>query len=65
MACETGKTFTSLKIANALADQGKRVLFLVPSPFSHVTNDTRMDSRYKNTLAFFCCVLRYTSWQAS
>ncbi|WP_246468246.1 MULTISPECIES: DEAD/DEAH box helicase family protein [Bartonella] len=31
MACETGKTFTSLKIAKALADQGKRVLFLVPS----------------------------------
>ncbi|GAA4667523.1 DEAD/DEAH box helicase [Bartonella pachyuromydis] len=31
MACGTGKTFTSLKIAEALAGQGKRVLFLVPS----------------------------------
>src|SRR5690606_9309623 len=31
MACGTGKTFTSLKIAEAAAGEGKRVLFLVPS----------------------------------
>ena len=31
MACGTGKTFTSLKIAEAQAGSGKRVLFLVPS----------------------------------
>ncbi|UIZ98896.1 DEAD/DEAH box helicase [Acinetobacter johnsonii] len=31
MACGTGKTFTSLKIAEACAGEGKRVLFLVPS----------------------------------
>lgn len=31
MACGTGKTFTSLKIAENLAGQGKLVLFLVPS----------------------------------
>jgi predicted helicase len=31
MACGTGKTFTSLKIAETLAGGGKRVLFLVPS----------------------------------
>lgn len=31
MACGTGKTFTSLKIAENLAGSGKRVLFLVPS----------------------------------
>ncbi len=31
MACGTGKTFTSLKIAELLAGKGKRVLFLVPS----------------------------------
>ncbi|OQX11014.1 MAG: damage-inducible protein [Thiothrix lacustris] len=31
MACGTGKTFTSLKIAERLAGSGKRVLFLVPS----------------------------------
>ena len=31
MACGTGKTFASLKIAERLAGAGKRVLFLVPS----------------------------------
>lgn len=31
MACGTGKTFTSLKIAEQLAGTGGRVLFLVPS----------------------------------
>lgn len=31
MACGTGKTFTSLKIAEAMAGNAKRVLFLVPS----------------------------------
>lgn len=31
MACGTGKTFTSLKIAERVAGSGKRVLFLVPS----------------------------------
>jgi len=31
MACGTGKTFTSLKIAESVTGAGKRVLFLVPS----------------------------------
>ncbi|MDB4265505.1 DEAD/DEAH box helicase family protein, partial [bacterium] len=31
MACGTGKTFTSLKIAEDYSGKGKRVLFLVPS----------------------------------
>nr|WP_321255755.1 type ISP restriction/modification enzyme [uncultured Pseudodesulfovibrio sp.] len=31
MACGTGKTFASLKIAEKLAGKGKRVLFMVPS----------------------------------
>lgn len=31
MACGTGKTFTSLKIAETLAGKGARVLYLVPS----------------------------------
>jgi predicted helicase len=31
MACGTGKTFTSLKLAEQIAGAGKRVLFLVPS----------------------------------
>jgi predicted helicase len=31
MACGTGKTYTSLKIAEELAGNGKRVLYMVPS----------------------------------
>lgn len=31
MACGTGKTYTSLKIAEKMAGKGKKVLFLVPS----------------------------------
>jgi len=31
MACGTGKTFTSLKLAEEMAGKGKRILFLVPS----------------------------------
>lgn len=31
MACGTGKTYTALQIAQAMAGRGKRVLFLVPS----------------------------------
>jgi predicted helicase len=31
MACGTGKTFTSLKIAEQMAGRGRRILFLVPS----------------------------------
>ena len=31
MACGTGKTYTALKIAEAMAGAGKQVLFLVPS----------------------------------
>jgi predicted helicase len=31
MACGTGKTFTSLRIAETVAGKGKRVLFMVPS----------------------------------
>ena len=31
MACGTGKTFTSLRIAEAIAGPGKRVLFMLPS----------------------------------
>jgi predicted helicase len=31
MACGTGKTFTSLKLAEEMVGKGKRVLFLVPS----------------------------------
>lgn len=33
MACGTGKTYVALKIAEAMAGKGRRVLFLVPSLF--------------------------------
>lgn len=33
MACGTGKTFVAMKIAETMAGEGKRVLFLVPSLF--------------------------------
>jgi predicted helicase len=51
MACGTGKTFTSLKIAEAIAGKGKRVLFMVPSlalmsqTVREWTNDTKTPIR--------------------
>jgi predicted helicase len=51
MACGTGKTFTALKIAEAVAGKGKRVLFLVPSlaliaqTVREWTNDTETELR--------------------
>jgi predicted helicase len=51
MACGTGKTFTSLKIAETVAGKGKRVLFMVPSlalmsqTVREWTNDTETPMR--------------------
>ncbi len=50
MACGTGKTFTSLKIAEEMAGPGKRVLFLVPSlspsqPDLHRVDSAKLESR--------------------
>lgn len=51
MACGTGKTFTSLRIAEAMAGKGGRVLFLVPSlslmsqTVREWTNDSNVDLR--------------------
>ncbi|EET9517085.1 damage-inducible protein [Escherichia coli] len=51
MACGTGKTFTSLRIAEAIAGRGKTVLFLVPSlallsqTLDEWTQDTLIDLR--------------------
>ncbi|MDF3383412.1 MULTISPECIES: type ISP restriction/modification enzyme [unclassified Sulfitobacter] len=51
MACGTGKTFTSLKIAEALVGKGGRVLFMVPSlalmsqTVREWTNDTEIPLR--------------------
>jgi len=50
MACGTGKTFTSLKIAEKLAGRGKRVLFLVPKLVLVVANLDRMDARKRNAV---------------
>ena len=46
MACGTGKTFTSLKIAEDLAGRGKHVLLLVPSLalMSHSVHEWTADS---------------------
>ncbi|RYD50624.1 MAG: DEAD/DEAH box helicase [Sphingobacteriales bacterium] len=49
MACGTGKTFTSLRIAESIAGKGKRVLYLVPSlalmsqTVREWSNDTELD----------------------
>lgn len=51
MACGTGKTFTSLRIAETVAGRGKTVLFLVPSlallsqTLDEWTQDTQVDLR--------------------
>lgn len=51
MACGTGKTFTSLRIAEAMSGKGGRVLFLVPSlslmsqTVREWTNDSNVDLR--------------------
>ncbi|HBC9088365.1 TPA: DEAD/DEAH box helicase [Citrobacter koseri] len=51
MACGTGKTFTSLRIAETVAGRGKTVLFLVPSlallsqTLDEWTQDTLVDLR--------------------
>lgn len=51
MACGTGKTFTSLRIAETVAGRGKTVLFLVPSlallsqTLDEWTQDTLIDLR--------------------
>lgn len=51
MACGTGKTFTSLRIAESVAGRGKTVLFLVPSlallsqTLDEWTQDTLIDLR--------------------
>ena len=56
MACGTGKTFTSLRIAETMAGKGGRVLFLVPSlslmsqTVREWTNDSNIELR-----AFAAC----------
>ena len=58
MACGTGKTFTSLKIAEKLAGKGKRVLFLVPSLDAAVADPDRMDAGKRHPAAQLRRLLR-------
>jgi predicted helicase len=56
MACGTGKTFTSLKIAEELAGNGKTVLYMVPSLalMSQTIREWKKDSALEFT-AFSAC----------
>ncbi|MGL4396284.1 MAG: DEAD/DEAH box helicase [Hyphomicrobium sp.] len=52
MACGTGKTFTSLKIAEKLAGPGGRVLFLVPS--LNLLSQTLTEWSQESTVPLHC-----------
>jgi len=56
MACGTGKTFTSLKIAEQMGGPGKRVLFMVPSLalMSQTVREWKNDAEHEFT-AFAAC----------
>ena len=56
MACGTGKTFTSLKIAEKMPNKGKLILFMVPSLalMSQVIRDWKNDAE-KEFIAFSAC----------
>lgn len=56
MACGTGKTFTALKIAEAMGGAGKRVLFMVPSLalMSQTVREWKNDAEHEFT-AFAAC----------
>ena len=56
MACGTGKTFTSLRIAEDIAGKGKLVLYMVPSLalMSQTVREWKNDSEYDFT-AFSAC----------
>lgn len=56
MACGTGKTFTALRIAEAMGGAGKRVLFMVPSLalMSQTVREWKNDAEHEFT-AFAAC----------
>ena len=56
MACGTGKTFTSLKIAESLAGRGKTVLYMVPSLalMSQTIREWKNDAK-EDFIAFSAC----------
>lgn len=52
MACGTGKTFTSLQIAQALAGKGKIILFLAPS--LHLVSQTLTEWTQQSNITLSC-----------
>lgn len=56
MACGTGKTFTSLKIAEHMAGKGKRVLFFVPSLALLSQTLTEWTQEFTHTASQLRCV---------
>ncbi len=63
MACGTGKTFTSLKIAESVAGKGKRVLFLVPSLSLLSQSLTEWTQESEIPLRSFCRLFGFGSRQ--
>ena len=59
MACGSGKTLTSLKIAEQMAGANKRVLFMVPSLSLMSQTLTEWTQQKEYSHAQFCRVLRY------
>lgn len=59
MACGTGKTFTSLKIAEKLAGAGKRVLFFGTEFVAAQPNLAGVDAGQRNILKQFCGLLGF------
>ena len=56
MACGTGKTFTSLKIAEKMLGEGKMILYMMPSLalMSQSIRDWKRDAE-EDFLAFSAC----------
>ena len=65
MACGTGKTLTSLRIAEELAGEGGHVLYLVPSLALMSQDGARMVRRHAPAHYRLCGVLRYAGREAT
>ena len=60
MACGTGKTFAALRIAEAVAGIGGRVLYLVPSIIAVPAIDAGMGDATVDPASLYRDLLRYT-----
>ena len=58
MACGTGKTLTSLRIAEEIAGLGRRVLFAAPLPLTAGAVDAELGRGCRDTPADLCSLLR-------